>query len=69
MKLFQDAKEQDLFPSHSVCLQLLNFMAKTGQTEHFESGAYFVSRQFYLRNIKHFSCFSSISINLAAFYH
>jgi len=37
MRLFQDAKEQDLFPSHSVCLQLLNCMARTGQTEHFES--------------------------------
>lgn len=37
MKLYQDAKEQDLFPSHSVCLQLLNCMARSGQTEHFES--------------------------------
>ena len=44
MKLFQDAKEQDLFPSHSVCLQFLNCMARSGQTEHFESGTYFVSR-------------------------
>ncbi|XP_020623169.1 uncharacterized protein LOC110060717 [Orbicella faveolata] len=37
MRLFQDAKEQDLFPTHSVCLQFLNCMARSGQTEHFES--------------------------------
>ena len=42
MQLFQDAKEQDLFPSYSVCLMLLNSMARSGQTEHFESGTYFV---------------------------
>ena len=42
MKLFQDAKEQDLFPTHSVCLQLLNCMARSDQTEHFESGTYVV---------------------------
>lgn len=42
MKLFQDAKEQDLFPTRSVSLQFLNCMARSGQTEHFESGTYFV---------------------------
>ncbi|KAL9958570.1 hypothetical protein ACROYT_G035600 [Oculina patagonica] len=37
LKLFQDAKEQGSFIRDSTCLLLLNSMARSGQTEHFES--------------------------------
>ena len=42
LKIFQDTKEQGLFIRDSACLLLLNTMAKSGQTEHFESGMLFV---------------------------
>lgn len=42
LKLFQDAKEQGSFIRDSTCLLLLNSMARSGQTEQFESGMWFV---------------------------
>ncbi|KAJ7376372.1 hypothetical protein OS493_034893 [Desmophyllum pertusum] len=37
LKIFQDGKEQDSFIENTTCILLLNCMARSGQTEHFES--------------------------------